>query len=733
MYFARSENEKGEKETVQHHLQRCAKLARQFADSFGCGDEGEIEGLFHDFGKYSRLFQEVLDGKRNRVNHEAAGAVIIKNLYPNKGSILARTIFGHHKGLKFNIDNLLRKSLEHGSTDIENRNYAISGAEEYNKSFSIFQSEIRIPEITIKPVYYIYCKNKKIDEMLYTRFLFSCLVDADYSSSAEHFDTDYLKKTTGSELDCQQIINTLTVYRDELKSKSTSDIGINKIRDELFNNCIFAAGKLPGLFTLTAPTGTGKTLSLFAFALEHAKQFHKTRIILVLPFLSIIDQNAHTYKKLCDDILEDHSQSEYDEESRYFSERWSSPVIITTSVKFFEALFTYKPTDCRKLHSIANSVIVFDEAQSLPPHLIGATLDSINALCGRFKCSVVFSTATQPSFEYRTDIDWKPVKIVDDPQDLFNHTRRVKTEWRVKGQMKTPLSSIAEGMSKIDSCCTIVNMKKHAVKLFKYLQDILGTDDESVFHISTDMCVFHRINTLNMIKLRLEHNLPCRIVSTQCIEAGVDLDVKVLYRALAPLDAIIQSAGRCNRNGIYKEGKVIVFIPDEEHLYPGDYYKLAANKVLILLSEHDIDINDLEHIKEYYQLLYEDNVQDEKKLRDAIESMDFEEVYKNYKLIDNHTINVIVPYKEEKALYSDIKNEVIMNGISPTIMRQARGITVSSYNRVAVEKTCERLYYCAAYGGKKTESNWYLLNDVNLYNDKIGLYLTSETELNTAI
>jgi len=729
MYYARTENDEGKRESFQHHLLRVAQLARMYGEDLNCENEAEITGLLHDFGKYSKLFQGVLDGTEQRVNHEAAGAMIAVTCYGKGAMTVARAIFGHHKGLEYDIEPYLKDSVTvEGSMDKHNRRYALSGRSEYQESFKVLQSEIELPKMKFSKNDYSYCKNKNIAEMLHTRMLFSCLVDADYSSSAEHYDNNYISKSTGGLLKADEILEKLHKYRENIRKQSKSNKEINKIRDELFNFCIEAAEKSPGLFTLTAPTGTGKTLSLLAFALAHAEKYKKKRIILVLPFLSIIEQNAQIYREICGNIFEDHSQSEYDEESRYYSERWDYPVIVTTSVKFFEALFKHQPVDCRKLHNIANSVIVFDEAQSLPPHLTGVTLDSINALCRKYNCSVVFSTATQPSFKYRSDTEWKPVEIVYDPQKLYDGTRRVNVEWRIKET--TDFKKIAQEMSKLNSCCTIVNMKRHSVKLFNVISKLC--DKESIFHISTDMCAAHRTDTINEIKKRLKSNLPCRIVSTQCIEAGVDLDVDVVFRALAPLDSIIQSAGRCNRNGIHDKGQVVVFKPDEEGtLYPDDYYEYAANIVLsMLLSNNEIDINNLKHIDEYYKRLFSGGWKDDRKLLDAIGRVDFEETDQYYKLIKQRGVNVIVPYRGKIKLYNEIREYVLNEGLTPAIMKKAREITVSNYNTEKVEELCERLYFKGSYGRKGSATNWFILTNESLYDDYTGLQITKDTVAN---
>ena len=497
------------------------------------------------------------------------------------------------------------------------------------------------------------------------------------------------------------------------------------LREELYQNCVEAAELPPGLFTLTAPTGTGKTLSLFAFALRHAAKFHKRRIFIVLPYLSIIKQNADIYRALTGgDLLEDHSQSNLPEGMREFSERWSSPVIVTTSVRFFESLFSSRPTGCRRLHHLANSVVVFDEAQSLPPALTGVTLDTANALCSRYGCSVVFSTATQPSFDFRSDIVWKPTEIVRESARMFCETKRVKAEWRLSSA--TPLAEIAEEMVKQPVCCAIVNMRRHARTLFHELKQRVSEQD-GLFFMTTDLCAAHRDAELKAIYDRLEQHLPCRLVATQCVEAGVDLDFPVLYRALAPLESIVQAAGRCNRNGTCTSGRLIVFIPENEgkgKLYPDDFYGLAAGCVLTLYGRHPIDLDDPAHLREYYELLFREGGKDDLKLLQAIEALDFAGVDEHYKLIKAQGVNVVVPYNPE--LFASLRDEAASTGMTREWMRRARPITVSSFDRDMVDARCGALYVAKkGRPDRETASGWYLLGNPADYDKDMGLQFAS--------
>jgi CRISPR/Cas system-associated endonuclease/helicase Cas3 len=354
----------------------------------------------------------------------------------------------------------------------------------------------------------------------------------------------------------------------------------------------------------------------------------------------------------------------------------------------------------------------------------------MNALCKKYNSTVVFSSATQPAFSYRKDLDWQPVEIINDNATLFQHTKRVHVNWRMDG--KTGFSDLAKEISQSNCCCAIVNIKKHSVEIYKELKSICKSDSDSLFHISTDMCIAHREAVLKEINYRIENKMPCRLVSTQCIEAGVDLDFDKVYRALAPLDAIIQSAGRCNRNGRLLQGEVVVFIPEDER-YPDAAYENAANIVKLLSKDADIDIYNANHIREYYRKFYQTFSQDKGDLTKAIDTLNFEGVTNAYQLIPNKGFTVIVPYTKSLELFKEICETARTEGLSPLLMKKARTITVNIYNK-KIKDVGEQLYFKPTKAKQeKALSNWFILLDHNLYNEKTGLQLENSESLNTII
>ena len=355
-------------------------------------------------------------------------------------------------------------------------------------------------------------------------------------------------------------------------------------------------------------------------------------------------------------------------------------------------------------------------------------------LCETFGSTVLFSTATQPAFDIRKDINYYPREILPDIATVYAQTKRVSIKWEI--DCKTDLEKIAEEMSKKESVCCVLNRKDHTRKLFDILSKLCFNED--CFHISTDMCKAHRDEVITAIKQRLEKNLSCRLVSTSCIEAGVDLDFSYMYRALAPLDSIIQCAGRCNRNG-RNVGEMTVFVPNEDKLFPALFIENAANKVKLLLSRHEIDICNPSHIREYYTDLFSDPNydHDKKELVKGIEEHDFEAVEKEYCFIPQTGVNVLVPYpyKEENSeisLFEDLSKEARTKGISKEWMRRAAPITVTSYREDKLKELAEPCFVVRK-GKKELIKGWYILLDGKFYDDQSGLYFDNESSLDYLI
>lgn len=723
-YWAKSPTANGKQTTVKQHLEDVAKLAAQYGCDCGLSEEAQLCGKLHDFGKYSERFQGVLAGTHQNIDHAFCSAAL---LYPcvkkrpiTYGPVL-EAINGHHNGLVAwrAVGDLLDESLHSDDvvTCLSGKCAALAGVQ-YIEAQAVFQSEF--PDFVLPALPRRTPKNT-VEDMLDTRMLFSCLVDADYSASAQEDDSDYCQKVSGESLDACASLQALSQYYENLRAGSTADKQLNAIRTDVFEQCGLQGEQPTGLFTLTAPTGVGKTLALLHFALRHCVRNGLRRIILVLPFLTLAEQCEKTYSEIVADILVDHSQKDLPEEARELASCWDAPIIITTSVKFFESLFSDRPTECRKLHSIAGSVVIFDEAQSLPAELTLATVQAVNRLCERYRCSMVFSTATQPDFSAIPDAKWNPIALIPENSALYDKLRRVNVAWRLSE--KTQLEQIADEMAEEASVCAILNLRRHAAALYAHLEQRTPADE--LFYLTTDLCPAHRLAVVETIKQRLKDGLPCRVVATQCIEAGVDLDFAAMYRALAPLEAIIQAAGRCNRNGKLPEGgRVVVFEPAEAgKQYPDAWYEHAAMTVKNLLARGGgaLNIDDPAVISRYYQELLH-NATEKKKLKAAIAAKAYAEVHKEYQLIARQGVQVIVPWQGNPALFAQVREEALKTGLTPALLRKAAPITVSTFDE-AIGQHAEQLCFARKKGGAIIKSDSYLLNigHEDCYDNHIGL------------
>lgn len=728
IYYAKSSQKDDAQETVKKHLQAVGSLAQIYGKTFEAEIPAGLCGLFHDFGKYSSAFQKVLQGTQSGIDHAISSAAFLYTFRKKVFRPMIEAVAAHHSHLISQedmagiLDTILQ--TEGPVTTSGGKQAALCGVKAYQEAAEAFRSDF--PDFRIPKSKAISPQNSFTspeDDMLYTRMLFSCLIDADYTASS------HTPPEEGPPLDISTALKNLYNHCEALRKNSGADPMLNQFRTQLFERCGQAGEQNGGLFTLTAPTGTGKTLALLHFALRHCQYTGKRRIIVVLPFLSLIEQSAHVYRKIIPQVMEDHSQSKLPEELREHAARWDQPFLITTSVRFFEALFSDHPADCRKLHNVANSVILFDEAQSLPVSLLTPTLKTMEVLCARYGCSVVFSTATQPDYTGLREISWPAAELLPEHRNFYKALRRTSARWNI--DTMTPLEVIAEKMAQNQNVCAIVNLRAHARKLYRALAE--RCPEEELFLLSTDLCPAHRTEVIQTIHRRQKERLPCRVVSTQCIEAGVDLDFQQLYRALAPLEAIIQAAGRCNRNGTAACGEIFIFVPEEERLYPDSHYENGATVVRAMQMQQAIDLNDPDCIRRYYRQLFGAFRGDSKSqtLERAIAERDFPVVSQTYRLIQQGGIQALVPYEGQKALYQKVRAQALETGLTKALLRTAAPLTVTCYDRELAERVCEPLYFAGAGRLENRESPYYavLSGQEDCYNSKMGFCPPAEQSL----
>jgi CRISPR-associated helicase Cas3/CRISPR-associated endonuclease Cas3-HD len=749
-FYAHSGNAAGEWELLDKHLRAVAALAADFGAQFGEAERAYIAGLLHDVGKYGDLFQRRLLNQESGIDHWSAGAWVSLDRYKNAGIPLALAIEGHHTGLrqwsKSAFQKLNPKTLRPPEAPrLSERDLGILLCR-LTEDGVLPAPEIH--EALPPPV-------DAIAKMLEVRMLFSALADADFLATEEHFDQDRSRLRQAAErLEALKLISLLKEHLERIRASSPATAAVKRLREDLLSACLDSARRTPGLYTLTAPTGSGKTLALLMFALEHARVHQQRRIVVVLPFLSIIDQTVSVYRDAVANgveeyaarklVLEDHSLTETSQadetavdvtsarQRALLAENWDAPVIVTTSVQFLESLFSNSPAACRKLHRLANSVVIFDEVQTLPLRIAIPTLAALSHLSHRYRTTVVFSTATQPAFDH-LDMQvkklcvtgWRPEEIVPPLLNLYARASRVSVTWPSQDE-RTSFDDLAGPLSALDQALCIVNVKRHARDLFLMLERSRG---DHLFHLSTYMCPAHRKAVLGEIRERLAAEQPCLVVATQCVEAGVDLDFPVVYRALAPLDAIAQAAGRCNRNGRLSKGNLRVFHPADAR-YPSSDYKQAAALTAEMLAHArgNLSLDDPDVFRKYYQRLYSLASIDAQKpdLREAVQALDFVEVRRLYRVIENaDSINVLTAY--DPARYEELAAQVRRDGLTWRWVAQARALTVSLFRPRAAHRIYDFLEP-VRLRNRSPAPDWLIHLRPEHYHSKLGLEVPQEME-----
>jgi CRISPR-associated endonuclease/helicase Cas3 len=691
-YYAHTLTEdKSNWQSLLDHLQNTAILAQKFGKSAGVSEFAYIAAIFHDLGKYSLAFQKRLEGSNEHVDHTSAGAIEIRKLFSQTANqkmistLLAYCIAGHHGGL-----------LDYGSSvDTDDAGTLYARLHKEPKNYTAYAEEINLPEILfperilIKPIF----NHIGFSLSFFTRMIYSTLVDADFQET-ENFvrQGEIIRGGYPSIEELNRLLdNHLQQFMNPLNE-------INDQRTKTLVECIAKSEEEKGLFRLTVPTGGGKTLSSMAFAMKHAIRHHMERIIYVIPYTSIIDQNAAQFKRIFgeDNVLEHHSNfdwspkekkntSSFDETSntaihklRLASENWDIPIIVTTNVQFFESLFSNRSSKNRKLHNIANSVIIFDEAQMFSLDFMKPCLTAVFELTRNYGVSAVFCTATQPELEQFFPEEVKLREMIMDPPALYNFYKRVQVQYIGLQEDQVILSKMSEAKQAL----CIVNTRKHAKGLFSEL------NDPEAFHLSTLMCPVHRKKTILDVRARLIDKQPCKVISTQIMEAGIDVDFPVGFRALAGLDSIIQAAGRVNREKKYDSGTLFVFEPKSKHISKTPLSIQQSAAVAKKILQDYADPVCLQAIQAYYNELYANHKEtafDKMKILDYFDPIDmreinfaFKTVADEFRLIESNTVPLIIPFDENAKTLLD---QLLITLFPLSIIRKLQLYTINIYER----------------------------------------------------
>lgn len=702
---------------LDDHLRQVAQKTREHSKCFD-DSWGELAGLFHDFGKFRFAFQKYIreasgyDAENASIesvsytnkNHSMAGAKFIEDqLREMIGpfyKVFAYLISGHHAGLPdWSSENGGQASLSYRLNNCEEeyedalKGFNLSEEKELLDALNRFKENLKEPY-----------ENRSEEMHIWIRMLFSALVDADFLDTESYMNSEVSNERSNS-VNLGQVKQRFFENLDTMleQAKPTE---LNKIRKSILENCLSAAEINQNLFSLTVPTGGGKTLSSMAFALKHADKFSKRRIIYAIPFTSIIEQNAAVFREFLGDenVLEHHSNFDPQNQNetartRLASENWDAPVIVTTNVQLFESLFAAKTSRCRKLHNIANSVIVLDEAQQIPRDFQKPITHMMQTLSEKYGVTWVLCTATQPDLSKVQDSFGNLVmqglegvyEIISNPNQLAQQLKRVEVHLPKPYDPKKSWKEIAEELKKHECVLAIVNTRKDAQELFEQLDQ-----EPNTFHLSAQMCAKHRSEVLEEIKERLHQQKNgtgevLRVISTQLIEAGVDVDFPVVYRAMAGLDSIAQSAGRCNREGrMNSPGQVHVFYPEKKA--PIGFLRQGADATEELVASGQLqDPLSPGNFTRYFQLLNANKDRDRYRIMDFLKAnsqlnIDFRTAAEKFRLIDNKGFSIVVPFKPKTIEESPIHQWLSILERDPSkrwVYRKLQGFSVTVPETVA--------------------------------------------------
>lgn len=707
MKYLAHKSETGDREqSVREHLENTARLAAAFAAVFGAQQEGCRCGMLHDIGKYSVAFQRRLNGAAEQVDHSTAGACEAWKL---RDPPAAFCVAGHHAGLP---DFGARGDMADKGT----LRARLTRAEEHKlEDYSAFADEVTIPDASV-PKQFLH---SGFGASFFTRMLYSCLVDADYLDTESFMQNGQIDRGRFPALDACWAA--LAAKIAPWLAAPSGELGV--LRSEILRRALDSGAQRRGLFTFTAPTGSGKTVSSMALALAHARAHGLRRIIYVIPYCSIIEQTQSVFESIfgSESIVAHYADVNYgsgengaERDKRYLAaENWDAPIILTTTVQFFESLFGNRPSRCRKLHNLADSVLIFDEAQMLPAPFLRPCVAAISELVKNYGCTAVLCTATQPALdrlfgEAANLAGNTPVELCPRREEMYELFRRVRYE--LAGRLTD--EALAGQLAQQDQVLCIVNRRDQAQEIFGRLPP------EGRYHLSTALCPDDRRRLLEEIRTRLAAGQICRVVSTSLIEAGVDVSFPVVFRALAGLDSILQAGGRCNREGRPGQIDGTVRIFESDRPAPRMLMQNIAATRYVLDRFADIAspaavsayFNELLYLEKGMEALDEHHI-----LQLCADNLPFAEIAARFRIIENAQFTVYIPTPKSTPLLE----RYARFGPSRALLRQLGAFAVGVYpNHFAALLATGAL--------RRIAEDAAVLTEEKLYDPMMGLALTPE-------
>ena len=708
MEFVTHRREDGTFQPLKEHIENVGERAAQFAAAFDAAEHGREAGLLHDIGKYSSKGQKRQRDPEHtaKVDHSSAGA---QEAFRRKDPMAAFAVAGHHGGLP----DFGSRGDTDGGTLCSRLNKPLTGGDDP----SAWKQEIVLPSSIPMPSWAVNCQEGRV-QALYTRMLFSCLVDADFLDTEAALQG---RQPRGGYASLEELLQKLQSHVAPWLKEPKNELCAK--RSDILRSCLQGGEREKGLYTLTVPTGGGKTVSSLAFALSHAVRHGMERIIYVIPYTSIIEQNAKVFAEILgeENVLEHHSQTELADEKgdsetpdarrrRLACENWDAPVIVTTAVQFFESLYAAKTSRCRKLHNLADSVVIFDEVQTLPVPFLKPCVSAIGELVRHYGVTAVLCTATQPELgrlfnELAPELSIR--EIAPEPDELFEFFRRVS--FQQEGERTN--EELAARLTETKQALCIVNTRKRAREVFRLLPE------EGRFHLSTLMTPQDRKRVLDAVRERLKERKPCRVVSTSLVEAGVDVDFPAVWREVAGLDSILQAAGRCNREGKKSAAESRVHIFHADGNIPR-MLKLNVAAAESVLADYE-DVNTRPAIQAYFQQLLwakGDAALDEKRILESESKFRFRQTDKDFHLIDENTVTVYIPSKADPKDIQALRDKQFSKGLLRRLSQSTVNLYKTEFQKLMENGALEMF----------AEDGYAILLNPNMYSDECGLEICPE-------